>query len=173
MPSVPDHGPARSAVRAARATTRAVGSLAGRVTGARAGSGSARRVLTVAAPLPVLAELWSDEAVLARILAEPWTGTPRGFRAEVLERGERRVAFRGRPADADAPELTGVVTLAPGRPDLGTLVTLQLDSAAPALALGAAAHKALRRAKALAETGEIPTLAHNPSGRRRAEEEDA
>jgi hypothetical protein len=41
----------------------------------------------------------------------------------------------------------------------------------PDAAAGAMAFKALRRAKALAETGEIPTLAHNPSGRSTDEEE--
>ena len=171
MPSRHDLRPA--AAKAARAATRAAGALGDRVRARTASPGSATRVLTVAAPVADLAALWSDEAVLGRLLAEPYTGTPRPYRAEVLERADRKIVFRWRPADADTPVVSGLVTLEPGRPDLGTLVTLQLDAEAPGLALGAAAHKVLRRAKALAETGEIPTLTDNPSGRQGDAEEDA
>ena len=71
----------------------------------------------------------------------------------------------------------GWVKFRPAPGDLGTVVTLHLDFQPPGGALGSAAAKlfesvpknlvgkALRCFKSLAETGEIPTLEYNPSGR--------
>jgi hypothetical protein len=50
----------------------------------------------------------------------------------------------------------------------GTEVTLRVKSPAPALLSGALAFKALYRARALLQTGEIPTLRKNPSARKSA-----
>lgn len=57
--------------------------------------------------------------------------------------------------------------------DWGTTITLglQLAAAVPGAAAQTLAGKALRRLKALAETGEVPTTAHNPSARADAGEE--
>jgi hypothetical protein len=44
-------------------------------------------------------------------------------------------------------------------------VTLRLESAVPGVAAPTLAGKVVRRLKALAETGEVPTTAHNPSAR--------
>ena len=49
-------------------------------------------------------------------------------------------------------------------------VTLRLESAVPGVATQVLAGKVVRRLKALAETGEVPTTAHNPSARADAEE---
>jgi hypothetical protein len=51
--------------------------------------------------------------------------------------------------------------------DWGTTVTVQLRLAAPVPGAGAQvlAGKVVRRLKALVETGEVPTTAHNPSAR--------
>jgi hypothetical protein len=51
--------------------------------------------------------------------------------------------------------------------DWGTVVSLELrlETAVPGMAAQTLAGKALRRLKALAETGEVPTTAHNPSAR--------
>jgi uncharacterized membrane protein len=51
---------------------------------------------------------------------------------------------------------------------LGTEVTLRVKSAVPALLSGALAFKALYRARALLQTGEIPTIRKNPSARKSA-----
>ncbi|HZU47167.1 MAG TPA: SRPBCC family protein [Mycobacterium sp.] len=50
----------------------------------------------------------------------------------------------------------------------GTEVTLRIKSPAPRLVSGALAYKALYRARALLQTGEIPTISHNPSARESA-----
>jgi hypothetical protein len=50
----------------------------------------------------------------------------------------------------------------------GTEVTLRLKTPAPALLSGALAFKALYRARALLQTGEMPTLKINPSARKAA-----
>jgi hypothetical protein len=44
-------------------------------------------------------------------------------------------------------------------------VTLQLQTPVPGLAAAALAGKVVRRLKALVESGEVPTTAHNPSAR--------
>ncbi len=51
--------------------------------------------------------------------------------------------------------------------DWGTVVTvtLRLEAAVPGIAAQALAGKVVRRLKALVETGEVPTTAHNPSAR--------
>jgi hypothetical protein len=53
----------------------------------------------------------------------------------------------------------------------GTTVTvsLELDASLPRPAVQLVAGKAIRRLKALAETGEVPTPEHNPSARADAE----
>jgi hypothetical protein len=50
-------------------------------------------------------------------------------------------------------------------------VTLRLEAPVPGMAAATLAGKVVRRLKALAETGEIPTTAHNPSARADAKEE--
>ncbi len=52
--------------------------------------------------------------------------------------------------------------------DRGTEVTLRVKSPAPGLLSGALAFKALYRARALLQTGEIPTIRKNPSARKSA-----
>ena len=52
-------------------------------------------------------------------------------------------------------------------PDWGTVVTvhLTLETAIPGMAAQVLAGKVVRRLKALVETGEVPTPAHNPAAR--------
>jgi hypothetical protein len=76
-------------------------------------------------------------------------------------------------ADARALVLDGIpvadasLEFGPQAGDWGTVVTvsLRLEAAVPGVAAQALAGKVVRRLKALAETGEVPTTAHNPSGR--------
>jgi len=75
--------------------------------------------------------------------------------------GTRDAVLDGIPVH-DAPlEIGGVLD------DWGTVATLRLRfaTAMPKPVARALAGKAVRRLKALAETGEVPTTAHNPSGR--------
>jgi len=51
-------------------------------------------------------------------------------------------------------------------------VTLRLETAVPRMAAATLAGKVVRRLKALVETGEVPTTAHNPSARSDAGEEE-
>ena len=77
------------------------------------------------------------------------------------ERETRAAVLAGYPA--------GDVELRFGQEDRdwGTTVTLRLELKAPmpGMATQTLAGKAVRRLKALAETGEIPTTDHNPSAR--------
>jgi hypothetical protein len=51
--------------------------------------------------------------------------------------------------------------------DWGTVATVELtlEAAVPGMAANTLAGKVVRRLKALAETGEVPTTAHNPAAR--------
>jgi hypothetical protein len=151
---------------------RAGGRLASRVRAGSTepGSPDARRALTVGRAADELRELWSDPHRLGRVLAEPYTGDPSPWTVVVERSGEAGVRFTARSGQQPPLEARGTVTFAPAPQDLGTEVTLELHLDAPDAAAGAAAHKALRRAKALAETGEIPTTADNPSARHQPQE---
>lgn len=159
-----DGSPARRAVDAA---VRSGMALVDRV---RPGHGdgdgpSATRVLTVGRDAEELRRLWGDPVLLGRVLAEPYTGDPSAWTVDEVSVVDGVVRFHARSGQDEPVEADGQVTFARAPQELGTEVTLALRLEGPDLAAGAAAHKALRRAKALAETGEIPTLAHNPSGR--------
>ena len=81
-------------------------------------------------------------------------------------------------ADARAAVLDGIpvadasLDSAPQAGDWGMIVTvtLRLEAAVPGMAAQVLAGKIVRRLKALAETGEVPTTAHNPSARADAQE---
>lgn len=136
---------------------------------ARTSSGGAepdaRRVLTIGRSVDELRELFGDPERLGRVLAEPYTADPAPWTAHVEHVADTAVRFTARSEQDPPLNASGTVRFVPAPQDLGTEVTLELHLDAPALAAGAAAHKALRRAKALAETGEIPTTTDNPSGR--------
>jgi hypothetical protein len=155
--------------RALRSAVRSGGTTISRLA-RRSGEAEAVRVLTVGRGADELRELWSDPVRLGRVLAEPYTGHPSAWRSESASVVAGRVRFLARSGHLDPMRVSGTVSFAPAPQDLGTEVTLTLVLEDPlpgagAPAVGAMAHKALRRAKALAETGEIPTLEHNPSAR--------
>jgi uncharacterized membrane protein len=58
-----------------------------------------------------------------------------------------------------------IVTYRPAPRHLGTEVTLRTKTPVPGLLSGALAFKVLYRARALLQTGEVPTIRHNPSAR--------
>ena len=91
------------------------------------------------------------------------------------ERAPELVRFR--TSEGSGPQLEGALELARAPGDWGTQVTLRMSLEAPGGGVGRAlakmfdrvpklfAEKALRRLKSLAETGEVPTLRHNPAAR--------
>jgi hypothetical protein len=96
----------------------------------------------------------------------PIRRTPEQIRARWDEPALRAAILKDIPV-ADASLSIG----APDR-DWGTTVTLglRLSAAVPGMATQTLAGKAVRRLKALCETGEIPTTAANPSAREDAGE---
>ena len=81
----------------------------------------------------------------------------------VLVDDDGRMRFVDAGPAGDSNQLIIDFSEAPQR--RGTEVTLRVTSPAPAILSGALAFKALYRARALLQTGEIPTLQHNPSAR--------
>ena len=79
------------------------------------------------------------------------------------------------PCSRASPWRTCRWSSAPRPRDWGTIVTvdLRLESATPGVATRAQAGKVVRRLKALAETGEVPTTARNPAARSDAAEEES
>lgn len=93
--------------------------------------------------LPIRAEAGAIEALWAR----PET---------------REAVLAGLPPVADVSLTVGAEDRDFGRT---TTLELTLDAAAPAMATHVLAGQAVRRLKALAETGEVPTTDHNPAYR--------
>jgi hypothetical protein len=102
----------------------------------RPGETEGRRSLPIRRPQDEIGRLWEEPAELAKVLV-------------------------------GMPVAEAFLEIGPEIPDWGTTatVTLKLKSAVPGMATQTLAGKAVRRLKALAETGEVPTTEHNPSGR--------
>ncbi|MBF6435402.1 hypothetical protein [Nocardia cyriacigeorgica] len=153
--------------------------LVGKVVGA-SGGGVSTQTMTMARPRDEVRRFWRDPDNLSAVL--------QGI-AQVREAGPDRLEWTfeqlGDDAlrwetdvvdDADELRFTGEhdekirLRFADAPRDLGTEVTVRTTSPAPGLLTGAAAFTALYRARALLQTGEMPTLEHNPSGRRTEQE---
>lgn len=106
------------------------------VAAVRPGATEGRRSLPIRSSEAELRRLWEEPAELAKVLA-------------------------------GIPVAEATLTLGPEVPDWGRTATvwLRLESAVPGMATQVLAGKAVRRFKALAETGEVPTTEANPSGR--------
>lgn len=102
----------------------------------RPGATEGRRSLPIRSPEAELRRLWDEPAELAKVLA-------------------------------GMPVAEATLTLGPELGDWGRRATvwLRLEAAVPGTATRLLAGKAVRRLKALAETGEVPTTEDNPSGR--------
>ncbi|MBV9399126.1 MAG: DUF2892 domain-containing protein [Bryobacterales bacterium] len=150
------------------------------------------RSITIGKSPEELFEFWREPENLSRIMAHFAEVTPvtegfshwkvRGPLRQVFEwdssitseQPGRMLAWESLPG-ASLPN-RGEVSFRPGN-GFGTEVNLRMQFEPPLGALGAGlaktmqkvpravAGKALRRFKSLVETGEIPTLEHNPSGR--------
>jgi hypothetical protein len=76
---------------------------------------------------------------------------------------------------ADVPVADATLEFGDVDGEWGTVVTvtLKLEAAVPGMAAQTLAGTVVRRLKAAAETGEVPTTAYNPAGRRDAGEEQS
>ena len=158
---------------------------------------AATRSITVARPADELHELWRDPDEVSRIVDRFADVTPRGedglrwkvegpygrtisWETRVVEEGPGEYIRWETPGDAMLP-MEGSVRFRPASGDRGTVVTLSVSFDPPAGSLGDAALTrlgvvpeslvggVLDRFKSLAETGEVPTLDGNPSGRGRGD----
>lgn len=162
--------------------------------GAPQASAVVERSITINGSPADLYRYWRDPHYLAHVLGDAVTVRQDGpalehwvvraplgrevtFDAEYLEdRPGEVIRWRTRPG-ADVPH-DGTLRFRPAPGDWGTEVHLRVSYDPPGGILGDAAAKlfngvpdtlagrTLRRFKSLVETGELPTLAHNPSGRR-------
>jgi uncharacterized membrane protein len=147
----------------------------------RAARASKPVTVTISRPRDEVAQLWRDESKLAQVLGEVASVTqpkPNRFRwtvhvpggndvvweTQLIESGDglRFTGLRNGAAET-APEVSVALRQAPN--DLGTEVTLILQLPVPAILLRGAAFKVLYRARALLQTGEIPTLTPTPAAR--------
>lgn len=158
---------------------------------------AASRSVTVGRPAEELHEMWRDPDQVARIAdrfadVRPrgrdglrWTvDGPRGreisWETRVVEEEPGEFIRWETPGDAMLP-CEGSVRFRPASGGRGTVVTLSVSFDPPGGALGSAALNRLGvvpetlvggmldRFKSLAETGEVPTLDRNPSGRGRGD----
>ncbi|WP_067813330.1 hypothetical protein [Nocardia inohanensis] len=145
-----------------------VGGLVAKVAGSGSGAAAAR-TLTIGAPRAEVERFWRDPERLSAVLdglgvvrmSAPgryeWTVRPAESEPvtwqTTLTETEDGLRYAG---DSDAPRIELVFRDAPA--DLGTEVTLRASTALPEFLTGAAAYAALYRARALLQTGELPTL---------------
>lgn len=127
-------------------------------------------------------QLWRDPAALSQVLGTladvsitapnryRWTvSVPGGHQidwdAKLIDTadGLRFVGAQNRSQDDTTTEVSVQLQDAPA--DLGTEVTLTLRLPAPKVILRGAAFKVLYRARALLQTGELPTLTPTPAAR--------
>lgn len=136
------------------------------------------QTVTVAAPRARVLQFWRDPANLTAVFGEQvrvetagadrlrWTWNAAGTsttwdtRVDVTAEG---LAFVGED-DADTPGPRVVLAVADA-PRGGTEMTLRAEVHVPDLVTGALTFTALYRARALMQTGEIPTLQGSPSAR--------
>lgn len=163
----------------------------------RAHATEVERTLTVGRPAEELYRLWREPDTLGRIMghfadvksmsADDWHWKFHGPLGRELEWDSRVVEdrapefLRWEAAASSTLESQGWVRFRPAPGNWGTEVTLHLSFSPPGGALAEAVMKrlrgipalqtlkALRRFKSLAETGEIPTLHHNPTARASAD----
>jgi uncharacterized membrane protein len=137
---------------------------------------TATQSVTVMSPLERVEQFWRDPAQLSVVLGDlgdvEITGPDR-YRWR-LRAGPVHTSWDSRlQTDIAGVRFVGtgddhneiVVTYRPAPRDLGTEVTLTTKSPAPGLLSGALAVKVLYRVRALLQTGEVPTIASNPSAR--------
>jgi hypothetical protein len=123
--------------------------------GSKTGTGEWSQTVTIERPRGEVEEFWRDSDRVSGLLHDA------GQDIRVVEAGKLRVV--GAQDSENAVDVE--VSFADAPRDLGTEVTLRGRTPGVGLAAGAAAFTALYRARALLQTGEAPSLEHNPSAR--------
>ncbi|MEU2001690.1 hypothetical protein ACH47B_09155 [Rhodococcus sp. NPDC019627] len=163
--------------------------LVGKMVDSAAGSGNSQ-TLTINRPRPEVEQFWRDPGKLSEVLGDvaevrstepgsyewtlnPGADEPTTWNTTLVEADGslRFVGTTGEDSTAqnspdDPPEVELSFRDAPH--DLGTEVTIRAKTPVPDILTGAATFKALYRARALLQTGELPTLRDNPSARQAA-----
>ncbi|WP_181697171.1 hypothetical protein [Nocardia sp. GTS18] len=146
-------------------------------------AGASVHAVTIARPRADVEQFWLDPANLSSALdgiAHVESTAPDRLTWSFVEntaaaaqwvsrtvRAPGEIRFVGGRDPAGRSQIRLTFADAPG--DLGTEVTIRVTSPLPKQLTGHAAFTALYRARAILQTGEAPTLTHNPSGR---EQED-
>jgi uncharacterized membrane protein len=133
--------------------------------------------LTIARPRAEVEQLWRDPAALSQVLGTVAIAAPNRYRWKVSVPGGH-INWESKLIDtADGLRFVGTdnrshdtttevsVQFRDAPADLGTEVTLTLRLPAPDVVLRGAAFKVLYRARALLQTGELPTLTPTPAAR--------
>lgn len=156
--------------------------LVGRAVGSVSG-GTGRRALTIGRPRAAVEEFWRDPDNLSRVFdgfadvrstapdRYEWTAAPDGADAihweSVLLTEQDGLQF----VDAVDPERARIeLEFADAPRNRGTEVRISATAPLPRQLTGAAIFAVLYRARALMQTGEVPTLDRNPSGRAAGQE---
>lgn len=144
----------------------------------RATSAPRSQSITIARSRAEVLGLFTDAARLSVVfgdVAEVADVGPGRLRWTFVFDGSERAAWdcvvsaegdRLRYVDVDPAKEVGMdlrLRDAPG--DRGTEVTARVSAPGPGALTGALTYKALYRARALLQTGEVPTIRHNPSAR--------
>ncbi|NKY42034.1 hypothetical protein [Nocardia cerradoensis] len=160
-----------------------LGAVVTKVVGAASSRGHPQ-IVTIGRPRAEVERLWHDPRMLSRVFGEM---------ASVHTADGARYVWRLGPDDGETVTWTTALTEEPGTlrftgtgddptgtylqldfrdapQGLGTEVTLSVGAPLPDILTDTAAFAALYRARALLQTGEIPTLAGNPSTRAASDE---
>lgn len=142
------------------------------------------QAITIGRPRAVVAEFFQDPAALSQVLGDiadvesigshrlRWTFAGQDHDtarwecvvSEENATGENHVVRFGDVRPESTYEITLHLRDAPA--ERGTEVIARVSDPAPGLLAGPLIFKALYRARALLQTGEVPTISHNPSARR-------
>ncbi|MBS3693880.1 hypothetical protein [Rhodococcus qingshengii] len=148
------------------------------------GSGEHAQTVTIGRARDEVDALWRDPDLLSSVFGDAvtirmveggvfeWKLSSRAdetdvWRSKLVEAGDslRFVTDDKDATDEGSKPAELVVSSREAPSDLGTELTLRSDSGLPAVFTKTFLFRALYRARALVQTGEVPTLAHNPSAR--------
>jgi uncharacterized membrane protein len=157
--------------------------LATKIVGHHSGDGGRSQTVTIGRSREEIDQFWRDPEQLSLALGNIATvrspesdvfewilsagpGGTQTWRTRLLA-SDDGLRFVADPADTGGTGARAevVVTYRPAPNDLGTEVTLAAATPFPDFLTGAALFTVFYRVRALLQTGEIPTLSHNPSAR--------
>ncbi|MFC3961092.1 hypothetical protein [Nocardia jiangsuensis] len=153
--------------------TKGLSTLAGTVFGSK---GERVQAITIERPRAEVERFWHDPEQLSRVLGTVGEVRPRGSDGYTwVLHGEKDTEWETtlstdaeglRFSTADDPDGPHIrLTFAAAPADRGTEVTARVAAPVPGILTDAAVFKVLYRARALLQTGEIPTLQPQPAAR--------